>query len=181
METKICNKCKTERNIQEFRFEKSRNYYLPYCRECERDYNRQYKEKNRERIRQINRNWEKQNRDKLREYRKLNRKKFSKRSIEVREAFSRRVHEYYGGHCAICGINEEYYEIYDAHHLDPTKKEYGISRLVYKDWDSVVVPELEKCVYLCKVCHPKLHKGRFDDSIKSGELILIPGRKGSCV
>ena len=46
MQTKICNKCKKEKSLNEFRgfFDKrdKKYYYRPKCRECERKNNREY-------------------------------------------------------------------------------------------------------------------------------------------
>ena len=41
METKICNKCKIEKNIDEFRLKKDKNgkyYRYSYCKKCEKEY-----------------------------------------------------------------------------------------------------------------------------------------------
>lgn len=42
METKICNKCNVEKNIEEFRYRKYKNiyYYVSICKKCEREENK---------------------------------------------------------------------------------------------------------------------------------------------
>lgn len=90
--------------------------------------------------------------------------------------FSARVGDYFNNTCFICKNYSLHTEVYDCHHLNPDLKEKDISKMVCKDWDTVVVLELEKCVYLCRNCHARLHAGRFDEDIKSGKLILIPGK-----
>lgn len=41
-ECKICQECKIEKPMVEFRFRKERNYYLPQCKKCESKQNNQY-------------------------------------------------------------------------------------------------------------------------------------------
>jgi hypothetical protein len=104
---------------------------------------------------------------------RLNRDSANKR----REEFSKKIHDYYGGECFICHRNEPFYEIYDGHHVDPDIKVYSLYQLYGRQWDKVVVPELEKCVYLCANCHRKIHAGWFNEDIESGKLILRAGKK----
>lgn len=101
-----------------------------------------------------------------------------KRNNKFRFDFSIKVGFYFNNTCFICKLYSEDSEIFDCHHLNPTKKYSKVSSLTYRAWDSLVVPELEKCVYLCALCHRRLHFGRFDDLINSGELVLIPGKAG---
>jgi hypothetical protein len=108
----------------------------------------------------------------------LCRLKNNRRLKEIHQKFSARVGDYFGDQCYICKLESTDYEIYECHHLDPSTKESQISLLSAKDWDSIVVPELEKCIYLCKICHARLHVGRFDEDLASGELNLIPGKVG---
>ena len=67
--------------------------------------------------------------------------------------------ELMGGKCAHCGI-VDIPEIYDLHHLDPSKKEIGIARIVRKsssDGTKRLLRELAKCILLCANCHRKVH------------------------
>lgn len=51
----------------------------------------------------------------------------------------------------------------EFHHIDPDKKDYNISSLLYhSDWDKID-NELSKCQLLCSSCHSKKH---FDDNEK---------------
>jgi hypothetical protein len=90
--------------------------------------------------------------------------------------FSSKVGNYFNNTCLICGLQTTDYEIYDCHHIDRNAKKQGISVMRYKKWETQVLPELEKCVYLCKNCHARLHAGRFDEQIAAGEIILKPGK-----
>lgn len=68
METKICNKCGLEKNIEEFR--KQRNQ----CRQCERNYTREYRHKNYEKCLEKSRIWKLNNKEKIKEYNKRRKK-----------------------------------------------------------------------------------------------------------
>jgi len=70
--------------------------------------------------------------------------------------FSKKVTVFLGGKCAICGLETDHFEVYECHHENPTEKDYKISSLLCKDWDSIVVPELRKCILLCANCHKSL-------------------------
>lgn len=66
--------------------------------------------------------------------------------------------EYKGGKCVVCGYNKHQAGM-DFHHLDPSKKEFGIGSdkdLISKEQAKV---ELDKCVLLCKTCHAEVHVG----------------------
>lgn len=60
--------------------------------------------------------------------------------------------EYKGGKCEICGRTFAP-PVYDFHHLDPTKKDFGIARQgISRSWERVKA-ELDKCQMLCANCH----------------------------
>ena len=66
--------------------------------------------------------------------------------------------EYKGGCCRICGYNR-CLKALEFHHLDPTKKDFGISSKGYaRSWEKVK-NEIEKCVLLCANCHREFHAG----------------------
>jgi len=62
-----------------------------------------------------------------------------------------------GGCCKICG----YDKCFDAlafHHVNPSKKEYGIKSVIRLRWEKFIL-ELKKCVLLCVRCHSEVHVG----------------------
>jgi DNA-binding CsgD family transcriptional regulator len=65
--------------------------------------------------------------------------------------------EYKGGKCIICNYNKCQGAL-EFHHLDPSIKDYNISRLWSYSWE-IVEKELDKCVLLCANCHRELHAG----------------------
>lgn len=76
--------------------------------------------------------------------------------IKHRERIKEMAIAYKGGVCAACGL--EYDPVcFDFHHADHTQKEFTISHIAYKDWDSIK-PELDKCILVCANCHRIIHK-----------------------
>jgi hypothetical protein len=58
--------------------------------------------------------------------------------------------------CSMCG--EDHPACLEFHHLDPTTKEKGISKMVNHGMSKEnILKEAEKCVILCSNCHRKLH------------------------
>jgi hypothetical protein len=143
---------------------------------------KKYQEQNVEKIKCYQTSYRQQNRDKLseknKEYRKRNLERIHTVATDYRRRYSKKIHEYYGQSCYICGVSESCYRMYDCHHVDPAEKDFVVATLISRDWDTIVVPELQKCVYVCANCHRKLHDGWFDEDLRSGKLTLIPGRRG---
>lgn len=53
---------------------------------------------------------------------------------------------------------EKHIATLDFHHLDPTEKEAGITKLVHgKSSKERILSEMAKCIVLCSNCHRKLH------------------------
>ena len=65
--------------------------------------------------------------------------------------------EYKGNKCLDCGLETEYAEVYEFHHLDPTKKDFSIAYKGHtKSWEKIKI-ELDKCIMLCANCHRIRH------------------------
>lgn len=62
-----------------------------------------------------------------------------------------------GGACQICGYCK-YVGSLDFHHLDPSKKEYSISKLRTYSLENLKI-ELAKCICVCSNCHGEIHAG----------------------
>jgi hypothetical protein len=67
---------------------------------------------------------------------------------------------YLGGKCA-CG--QEHPSALQFHHRDPSTKRFAITTKVLGSpkkypWDTVIVPELDKCDLLCANCHFKVYR-----------------------
>lgn len=91
------------------------------------------------------------------------------RTTHIRE-LRRRIDEYcegkFGSRCQLCGLKQldSTRAAFHYHHLDPSTKLYNIGEIwaKFKDsqpeavWKSVQ-RELAKTVFLCAVCHAKVH------------------------
>jgi hypothetical protein len=75
-------------------------------------------------------------------------KRHSLRHNVKKVEFNNKVGDYYNNECAICHLVSNDYEMFDCHHLDPPQKQFRISAGLHKDFETLVVPEMEKCVYL---------------------------------
>ena len=64
--------------------------------------------------------------------------------------------DFFGNKCLDCGLESEFSTVYDFHHLDPSVKENGISKLMSYSWNKIET-ELKKCVMLCANCHRIRH------------------------
>lgn len=62
-----------------------------------------------------------------------------------------------GGKCSKCGYSR-CYDAIDLHHKDPKKKDPDFKHLKGWSWDRIL-PEINKCILLCKICHTELHAG----------------------
>lgn len=92
-------------------------------------------------------------------WQKDNREKTTKRTKETRNRNKERAIEAKGGACIHCGIKHDGTNavIFDFHHLAPSEKEVGPSRLMQGSWEKVK-KEIDKCVLLCSNCHRLEHK-----------------------
>ena len=58
--------------------------------------------------------------------------------------------------CAKCGDNRGY--VLDFHHIDPSKKEGEVSRMIANNYKlETVYDEIKKCICLCSNCHREFH------------------------
>jgi hypothetical protein len=122
--------------------ERARHYYAEHAEEC--------KDRQRKNQKRSNENRRKRRSKDPAFYRDQDKKRL--------EQFNKKVAQLLGGKCKICGLKVDWYEVYDCHHRDPLEKEYTISWLCHKNWDTVVVPELRKCDLVCRNCHASLEK-----------------------
>lgn len=77
---------------------------------------------------------------------------------ERRKKLKRMVVEYLGGSCIRCGYNK-YVGALEAHHRDPSTKEFSLSLGgLTRSWDRIKA-EADKCDLLCANCHRELHAG----------------------
>ena len=78
--------------------------------------------------------------------------------------------EYKGGKCEICGYDKSISAL-DFHHIDPTEKEFEISRML-KGTFNTIKSELDKCMLLCANCHREIHSTDYDHIIYEYEKLI---------
>jgi len=78
---------------------------------------------------------------------------FSKIQSEQQQKRKVKLIELKGGCCSICGYNKCNGAL-EFHHLDETKKEFGLSKIM--SWENTLL-ELDKCILVCSNCHRELH------------------------
>lgn len=64
--------------------------------------------------------------------------------------------DYKGGKCENCGY-DKYIGALQFHHIDPTKKDFALSRTKTVIFDDKTKKELDKCILLCANCHSEVH------------------------
>jgi hypothetical protein len=84
---------------------------------------------------------------------KCNVERVTKRRKEVKK----KLVEALGGECYLCGYND-YIGALAFHHLDPNKKEFGLSDKGNTRSYERQLKELEKCKLVCLNCHAEIHK-----------------------
>ena len=69
METKICTKCKIEKELTDFfKLKSSNDGYNRWCKNCLNEKNNKWRENNRDVVNQCSKNWYQNNKDKKSEY-----------------------------------------------------------------------------------------------------------------
>ncbi|OGL98581.1 hypothetical protein A2318_00585 [Candidatus Uhrbacteria bacterium RIFOXYB2_FULL_45_11] len=63
-----------------------------------------------------------------------------------------------GGKCRLCGYNR-CAQALDIHHLDPKKKNFGISASGYTRSWKAIQDEIALCILICANCHREMHAG----------------------
>ena len=131
---KRCSRCQEEKNISEYRRDKSKPDGFQYhCKQCRRNFDRSnYVQKYGVQAKLRNNDRAAVMRAKLLEYR-----------LE---------HP-----CIVCGEDEP--ACLDFHHEDPEVKEFNIGGRLTTSWTTMAA-ELAKCVVLCANCHRKFHAGK---------------------
>ena len=79
-------------------------------------------------------------------------------AMDRQARFKQACVDYKGGVCLTCGYHECLAAL-EFHHLDPTQKDFAISRGRGYAFTAKVKDELDKCVLLCCRCHREVHAG----------------------
>ena len=76
-------------------------------------------------------------------------------TTKIQQQKKKEAIDYKGGKCIKCGYNK-YDGALDFHHLDPSKKDFSISKRKNCSLETIK-SELDKCILLCRNCHAELH------------------------
>lgn len=77
-------------------------------------------------------------------------------ALERQRRLKKECVDYLGGKCSKCGYNKCMAAI-EFHHIDPTQKDFSISRNKSTSMNEVIKAELDKCIPLCRNCHAEEH------------------------
>lgn len=141
LSSKVCNRCGILKSADDFGRKKYRNGtvgLVSYCKECERERAREYREKNRSKVLASSRKHYENNKDKYKErwkeYYEENREIIKERQKQYRKEHPEKVREYskrarerhkenrkiiieaYGGKCECCG--ESHWELLTIDHIN---------------------------------------------------------------
>lgn len=97
-----------------------------------------------------------------------------------RFAVKRKMLEYKGNKCSVCGF-DKYLSALVFHHL--RDKKFGIGGDHSRSWESIQ-SELDKCILLCQNCHAEMHtinhKTNFDSRAKENILVELVNGESRC-
>jgi hypothetical protein len=128
---KICAKCKEEKPLSEFSLHR-KGKPQPYCKPCNREYNRQH---------YVN------NKESYLEDAKLRRLKMRRRALTF-------VMEHAKGGCEECGETD--FRCLEFDHVDRSTKSFEIGQAVSNGASNKkLLEEIKKCRVLCANCHKK--------------------------
>lgn len=90
-----------------------------------------------------------------------------------RQAIKVKAVEYKGGECFRCGYSKSVKAL-QFHHIEPHKKDFGVSTKGFtRSWEKLKV-ELDKCNLVCSNCHAEIHEEEYEEKI--GASLELTGR-----
>ena len=124
---KTCSDCKTEKTLEHFTYDKSRDRHLSICRKCVAIRTEAYRQNNKD--------------------------KWRKDSKKQTEKYNQLILEWKSQGCSKC--NEKRPHTIDAHHVNPKEKSFMVGTV--KRGIKITKEELKKCIPLCSNCHRDFH------------------------
>jgi len=92
---KECTKCKVDKPLNEFSKEKSgKDGLRSNCKSCEKEYNKKYRQANRDKVLESKKKWRQENKEKAKEYRQANKEKTKEYHKEWYQANKEQQKEY---------------------------------------------------------------------------------------
>jgi HNH endonuclease len=181
MTTKICSKCKLEKDIVEFYV--SKNKPMAICKLCKLTYQKHYTETRKEKIQIYQKEYREKNESKLKvytkKYIKLHKKekveydaKYKKNKCEINPDYKQQLGIGWYVACVIKFdvLKRDNYEC----QLCGSKKELKLHHIIPKQIAPNKIEDLNNLITLCKTCHLyKAHMGCYNkyDEVLAEELI----------
>lgn len=134
METKICIKCKKEKNINEFYFLKQKNKYNNKCKECIKKEVKEYQKNNFEKIKKQKKEYFKKYRQKNIEYIKEKDKKYRETHKEEAKKYSEKYRK----------EHKQYFKDYSKKYINKNKK--GKIKIKYKNKELIKFKQQIRCL-----------------------------------
>lgn len=91
----------------------------------------------------------------------------SKINNNIKYIIKKEFVDYKGGKCSKCGY-DKCLAVFDFHHIDPTKKDFNMSRIsnIATSKKEKIKIELDKCELLCANCHRELHYNLMEEKLR---------------
>lgn len=77
-------------------------------------------------------------------------------TLKKQREFKKMCVDYMGGCCSVCGYNR-YQGALEFHHINPSEKDFHMSKNKHYRFDERTTKELDKCIILCANCHREEH------------------------
>ena len=124
---KTCSDCKTEKTLEHFNYDKSRDRYFSICKKCAAIRTEFYRQNNKDK-------WRENSTNHIKKYNQL-------------------IQEWKSQGCKKCGETRAH--IIDAHHVNPEMKNFMVGTAARGI--KITKEELKKCIPLCSNCHRDFH------------------------
>ena len=139
---KKCSACKKEKQENEFAIKKKNrageNIYQSFCKECNKQYQKEHYKKNKERYKNKAREWE---------------KKYKKDTYKA-------LLEHTKSGCSYC--EEKDFRCLQFNHIVREEKTESISKMITDGKNkNLILEELKKCEVVCCNCHFKITSDQF--------------------
>ena len=149
--TRVCTRCGKRKKMEQFPRHKRAKYgRAERCKVCHRELNKEYRQKNPEKVKKSVANWVAKNPEKA----KAGQARRSKRYWAKYTAWYKSLKA--ERECARCG--EDHPACLDFHHRDPSTKVESVAVMVRERYSrEKILAEIEKCDCICANCHRKEH------------------------
>lgn len=176
MEKRTCTKCNIEKDIKEYGLHKSSGDGIRHwCRDCCKEYKKQYSKNNKEELKERNKQYRENNKEKINEYHKQYRADNQEKRKEYLKDNKELFKEYHKQYC------KEHRDIYNMHNQRyNAKKKQLPNTLTVEQWEECKNHFKGECAY-CGKTKP-LAQDHFIPISKGGEYTInniIPACK-SC-